>query len=48
MGFIIVGGSPFNPEKGLLGVELEIIPLSCDGVTTDFKGYNVTNKLVIM
>lgn len=46
MGFIIVGGSPFNPEKGLLGVELKIIPLSCNGVTTDFKGLNVTNKLV--
>lgn len=46
MGFIIVGGSPFNPEKGLLGVELEIIPLSCNGVTTDFKGQNVPNKLV--
>lgn len=27
----------FNPDKGLLGAELEIIPLSCDGVTTDLK-----------
>lgn len=46
MGFIIVGGSPFRPEKGLLRVELYIIPLSCNGVTTDFKGHNLRKKLV--